>query len=200
MKGKLMNKYGHVTVTKRLTPKLKKRHDLALRLGSIMPDILLHTYIKGHTWDASYDKVSRRLRRLERHGRMNCLSFLSLGYALHYIEDYFTFPHNSWYPEPMSEHVLYEIKFMNYIREAKNDINKPMISNSGRGVSADRMLDYLITNHKQYAANEQGFDNDYSYITSVGYAFIANYVKLFMINSGKDIVIDMNESVMNPSF
>ena len=44
-----MNKYGHVTVTKRLTPKLKKRHDFALRLGSIMPDILLHTYIKGHT-------------------------------------------------------------------------------------------------------------------------------------------------------
>ncbi|MFQ8902460.1 MAG: hypothetical protein ACLR7D_11885 [Lachnospira eligens] len=40
-----MNKYGHVTVTKRLTPKLKKRHDFALRLGSIMPDILLHTYI-----------------------------------------------------------------------------------------------------------------------------------------------------------
>ncbi len=32
-----MNKYGHVTVTKRLTPKLKKRHDFALRLGSIMP-------------------------------------------------------------------------------------------------------------------------------------------------------------------
>ena len=73
-----MNKYGHVTVTKRLTPKLKKRHDLALRLGSIMPDILLHTYIKGHTWDSSYNKISRRLQRLERHGRMNCFSFLSL--------------------------------------------------------------------------------------------------------------------------
>lgn len=70
-----MNKYGHVTVTKRLTPKLKKRHDLALRLGSIMPDILLHTYIKGHTWDSSYNKISRRLQRLERHGRMNCFSF-----------------------------------------------------------------------------------------------------------------------------
>ena len=52
-----MNKYGHVTVTKRLTPMLKKRHDFALRLGSIMPDILLHTYIKGHTWDSSYNKV-----------------------------------------------------------------------------------------------------------------------------------------------
>ena len=60
-------------------------------------------------------------------------------------------------------------------------------------MSADRMLDYLVTNHKQYAANEQGFDNDYSFITSVGYAFVTNYVKLFMINSGKDIVIDMNE-------
>lgn len=59
MKGKLMNKYGHVTVTKRLTPNLKKRHDFALRLGSIMPDILLHTYIKGHTWDSSYDKIAR---------------------------------------------------------------------------------------------------------------------------------------------
>ena len=91
MKGKLMNKYGHVTVTKRLTPNLKKRHDFALRLGSIMPDILLHTYIKGHTWDSSYDKIARRLHRLERHGRMNCLSFLSLGYALHYIEDYLHF-------------------------------------------------------------------------------------------------------------
>ena len=41
MKGKLMNKYGHVTVTKRLTPNLKKRHDFALRLGSIMPDLLI---------------------------------------------------------------------------------------------------------------------------------------------------------------
>lgn len=71
-----MNKYGHVTVTKRLTPKLKKRHDFALRLGSIMPDILLHTYIKGHTWDSSYNKISRRLQRLERHGRMNCFLFV----------------------------------------------------------------------------------------------------------------------------
>ena len=60
-------------------------------------------------------------------------------------------------------------------------------------LAADRMLDYLITNHKQYAANEQGFDNDYSFISSVGYAFVDNYVKLFMINSGKDIVIEMNE-------
>lgn len=187
-----MNKYGHVTVTKRLTPKLKKRHDLALRLGSIMPDILLHTYIKGHTWDSSYDKIARRLRRLEKHGRMSCLSFLSLGYALHYIEDYFTFPHNSWYPEPMSEHVIYEIKFMNYIRDTRHNIVRPLISNSERGVSTDRMLDYLITSHKLYAANEQGFDNDYSYITSVGYAFIANYIKLFIINSGKDIVLDIN--------
>ncbi len=188
-----MNKYGHLTVTKRFTDKLKKRHAFALRLGSIMPDILVHTYIKGHTWESSYDKIARRLRRLERHGRINFLSFLSLGYALHYIEDYFTYPHNSWYPDTMSEHVLYEIKFMNYIKEADNNTSIHLTSHNRYGASADKMLDYLITSHKQYASYEQGFDNDYSYITSVGYEFVANYTKLFMINSGKDTFIDFSK-------
>ena len=32
-----MNKYGHVTVTKRLTPKLKKRHDFAF-INALYPN------------------------------------------------------------------------------------------------------------------------------------------------------------------
>lgn len=174
-----MNKYGHLTVTMRLTENLKKRHRLALVFGSILPDILVHTYIKGHTWSSSYSKVSKRLHRLEKHGRMNCISFLSLGYAIHYIQDYFTYPHNAWYTEPMSEHVLYEIKFTSYIRDTKELVNKTASGSETHTICADMMLEYLISNHIKYSEYEQGFENDYLYITTASNTIINNYIQLF---------------------
>ena len=163
-----MNKYGHVTVTKRLTPKLKKRHDFALRLGSIMPDILLHTYIKGHTWDSSYHKVPRRLQRLERHGRMNCFSFLSLGYALHYIEDYFTFPHNRTFDGSLRQHNTYEKHLKNelkaFVESGRADV---YAEKNLRFDTLNQLLDYIRERHNVYLDRKRSIEEDIHYILSV---------------------------------
>lgn len=64
-------------------------------LGSILPDILVHTYIKKHTWKSSFDNTVNRIQKLEEKGKNSRYSFLKLGYVLHYVEDFFTYAHNS---------------------------------------------------------------------------------------------------------
>lgn len=113
--GKIMKKKSHILVTKTLMNEIPGKYQPLLTLGSILPDLLFHTYITGHTWDSSYDKVSRWIYRLEKYGRNNFCFYLMLGYTLHYIEDFFTFAHNSSFDGGLCSHVEYEQKLSEYL-------------------------------------------------------------------------------------
>lgn len=65
-----MNKKSHIVFTKKMNIEVPSRCRVGLLVGSILPDILVHTYLTGHTWKAS--------------GAM----------ILHYIEDFFTMSHS----------------------------------------------------------------------------------------------------------
>ena len=45
--GKWMNKKSHVLITKKVTENIPERGRMWFLLGSILPDLLLHTYLKG---------------------------------------------------------------------------------------------------------------------------------------------------------
>lgn len=85
--GKIMKKKSHILVTKTLMNEIPGKYQPLLTLGSILPDLLFHTYITGHTWDSSYDKVSRWIYRLEKYGRNNFCFYLMLGYTLHLTKE-----------------------------------------------------------------------------------------------------------------
>ena len=52
-----MQKRGHILVTKKLIPLCMKHRNWVI-FGSICPDLLLHTFIKGHTYQAKHDRVN----------------------------------------------------------------------------------------------------------------------------------------------
>ena len=114
---KLMDKIGHLVVTKSLTGNMHKTHKAALLLGSILPDLFVYTYLEGHTWEATFDKIINHMEVLEEKGRGGCFSYLKLGWVLHYVEDYFTYPHNTIFEGTIPEHYAYEKKMTRWMRD-----------------------------------------------------------------------------------
>ena len=78
-----MDKIGHLVVTKSLTGNMHKTHKAALLLGSILPDLFVYTYLEGHTWEATFDKIINHMEVLEEKGRGGFFLFKTwLGPAL----------------------------------------------------------------------------------------------------------------------
>lgn len=156
-----MNKKGHLLITKKCMEKSLadefKGYRIWVMLGSIMPDFLYHTYLMGHTWNATFERTMKRLESLREWGGMNWYSCLWLGYLLHYIEDYFTYPHNTDYQGSLWEHILYEKELTKYLKEEKQ-------TEAGRNnVCAQNVkeLRYLLLEmHEEYVKECQGFQND----------------------------------------
>lgn len=112
-----MNKKSHIIFTKAIDTMLPLPCSKFLQIGCILPDILVHTYLVGHTWEASGKKVLRKLERLEDEGSLNIWFSLRLGMLLHYLEDYFTMAHSKYFKGNIRRHILYETKLLHYIRE-----------------------------------------------------------------------------------
>ena len=45
-----MDKIGHLVMTKSLAGNIHRAHKTALLFGSILPDLLVYTYINGHIY------------------------------------------------------------------------------------------------------------------------------------------------------
>ena len=90
-----MDKIGHLVMTKSLSGNIHRAHKAALLFGSILPDLLVYTYLEGHTWEATFEQITKQMKALEAKGRGGSFSYLKLGWILHYVEDYFTYPHNT---------------------------------------------------------------------------------------------------------
>lgn len=93
-------------------------------LGNIMPDINLFTYLQGHTYKESIGMVRANAKSLIQKKKWNGSSFYHLGVILHYVADYFTFPHNITFSGTLKEHCAYEKKlcthFYDFLTRKRN--------------------------------------------------------------------------------
>ena len=112
-----MDKIGHLVMTKSLSGNIHRAHKAALLFGSILPDLLVYTYLEGHTWEATFEQITKQMEALEAKGRGGSFSYLKLGWILHYVEDYFTYPHNTIFEGTIPEHYAYEKKMTKWMRE-----------------------------------------------------------------------------------
>lgn len=111
-----MNKKSHIVFTKKMNIEVPSRCRVGLLVGSILPDILVHTYLTGHTWKASGEMILNKLEKLEQSDSLNIWTALQLGMILHYIEDFFTMSHSRFFTGNIWEHIGYEIRLQRYIR------------------------------------------------------------------------------------
>lgn len=111
-----MNKKSHIVFTKKMNIEMTPLCRAGLLAGSILPDILVHTYLTGHTWKASKEKILNNLEKLEQSEGLTIWTALRLGMILHYIEDFFTMSHSRFFIGTIWEHIGYEWKMQRYIR------------------------------------------------------------------------------------
>ena len=156
-----MNKAGHIFVTQNCIKGEYCSYRRWLLFGSILPDLLFHTYLAGHTWEASFQRTIRGMERLQRAGEMGALSCVWLGYYLHFIEDYFTHPHNRNFRGGFVAHVIYEKRFTEYLTQSHRQ------EEDGYQVTNLNQLQSELTRlHEEYMNQSMpsfGYDEKYMY-------------------------------------
>lgn len=179
-----MNKIGHLKVTEWIAESVGIEYKFWLKLGSILPDILVHTYVTGHTWTASFHKTGLRITKLQQHGKKNRYSYLKLGYLIHYIEDYFTFPHNNWFTGNLAEHVQFETELTEHLFSLNNPGND--IKSTNHPMPAEQLISFLEELHLQYQQEQPDFDNDIKYILEAAHCVIYSFVVEFQENQERN--------------
>lgn len=162
-----MNKIGHIRITQKLPIYNLQQYTFWLLLGSILPDIMLHTYLTGHIYKKSFGQISKMMQRLEKYGKPGRISSLQLGFILHYIEDYFTYPHNEVFQGSMHKHCKYEMELTEYLQNQYKELNDTEPDGNRQVMSAEMLVDYIQKQHQQYCQENQGFENDRKYILRV---------------------------------
>lgn len=149
-----------------------KNHRKAFLLGSILPDCRPSFVTKKHEYNGTYEEVRESIRRLTvdcnlllRNHRVYCRR---MGEVIHYVADYFTYPHNSCYPGTLKDHCRYENELKHYLRayiqsgQAEKDQHVFY-----QFYSVEELFAYIEACHEEYMKDVHSVEQDALYITRV---------------------------------
>lgn len=126
-----MRKKSHISLAKHIVnisdmPGFDK-HRKAFYVGSILPDCKPSFLTKRHEITGTFDLVEHGIEKLTQGykdiGDLSTAYFTKLGEVIHYIADYFTFPHNKEYPGTMKQHCIYEGELKHKLRAYIRNLN-----------------------------------------------------------------------------
>ena len=140
-----MRKKSHISLAKHIVQisdiKNFDEHKKAFYIGSILPDCKPSFLTKRHEITGTFGLVEKGMYKLTQgYHRMDELStmyFTKLGEVMHYIEDYFTFPHNKEYPGTMKQHCVYEGQLKHKLREYIGNLNERDMKRWWSGLQLD---------------------------------------------------------------
>ncbi|HEX3022398.1 MAG TPA: zinc dependent phospholipase C family protein [Lachnospiraceae bacterium] len=145
----------------------------ALMVGSIVPDVVPTFLSKPHRIDTTFDiverKVARLVNELEQGANWSLRMIKDLGVILHYVTDYFTYPHNDCYEGTVLEHLQYELRLHQLIQQVmeKNECYELENVRISRNLNTEVILNYIIWNHETYLQEKSSMLNDCLYIQKV---------------------------------
>lgn len=127
-----MRKKSHISLAKHIVniSDLKNfdKHRKAFYVGSILPDCKPSFLTKRHEITETFDLVERGIEKLTQGYKgledLSTAYFTKLGEVVHYIADYFTFPHNKEYLGNMTQHCIYEGELKHKLREYIKNLNE----------------------------------------------------------------------------
>ena len=110
-----MRKKSHILLARYLADQMPaneslQSHRKAFCLGNILPDIQPSFITKRHEYFGTFDEVQGKIRRLVQVGENynDRVFWRRAGEVMHYIADYFTFPHNKTFDGTLRQHNSYE--------------------------------------------------------------------------------------------
>lgn len=120
-----MRKKSHISLARYLVRELNLnglvKHRKAFCLGSILPDLTPKMVTSPHEYETSYGEMQEFVEGIFTEGIDNewqgRVLWRRIGVVLHYLADYFTFPHNTSFDGNLKDHCMYESEMKYYMRD-----------------------------------------------------------------------------------
>ncbi len=169
----MMRKKSHISLAKYLVNSISEQdmmaHKKAFYLGSILPDCKPSFLTERHEIEGTFPKVQEQMRILveeQKNFQINTRVFYRrLGEIIHYIADYFTFPHNAHYIGSLKDHCIYEKKLKKSLKEyiESGEALKNCVwirNNQGVLNSTDAICEFIQMAHDRYVKRKNTVEGD----------------------------------------
>lgn len=178
-----MRKKSHISLARGVVHGLdmdeRFGHRLSLYFGSILPDCTISFLTKRHCMEETFDVCEKKMIGFLEHYKtrkkgISICSSVRMGVVLHYIADYFTFPHNAHYPGNLKDHCVYEESLKHqmrrFINNRRGSVDCVYDKRNAREIkSISDLLAYVREKHEKYVNDicNVNLDCAYSYIVSL---------------------------------
>ena len=183
-----MRKKSHISLAMYLVNHLETaelvNHRRSFYIGSILPDCKPSFLTTRHEFDGTFQMVKNRILKLTTQSDFqsdNSVSYMmDLGQIVHYIADYFTYPHNEIYDGNLKDHCVYEkqLKFSlrAYIKsgEAERNQNQPR-----QFETPQALFSFIQKAHDEYLKMKHSVEEDCMYIVRICHQVVAAILQLF---------------------
>ena len=172
----ILRKKSHILLARYLADQMPaneslQSHRKAFCLGNILPDIQPSFVTKRHEYFGTFDEVQGKISRLVENGLVEYndrVFWRRAGEIMHYIADYFTFPHNKTVDGSLRQHNTYEKHLKNelkvFVESGRADI---YAEKNLRFDTLNQLLDYIRERHNVYLDRKRSIEEDIHYILSV---------------------------------
>lgn len=189
-----MRKKSHITLASYLMNSegmtQLSTHKKAFYLGNLLPDCTPSFLTRRHNMEETFAILKKELRLLVEHydHTKGITSYFCrhLGIILHYVADYFTYPHNPFYPGNLKAHCRYEEALKHQIRSyVKSSYAVRERANSEKPKTVEQICQHIQAMHVQYANSIHSTFNDCTFITRVCHQitdFLLQFIDLSCMN------------------
>lgn len=180
-----MRKKSHISLARHIVNisgmQSFEKHKKAFYIGSILPDCKPSFITQRHEITGTFDLVEHGIEKLTQGyremGDLSTAYFTKLGEIVHYIADYFTFPHNKEYPGNIKQHCIYEGELKHALRSyikaiRDNDLQQwkteLKIEDLSRFQNKADICNFLKEEHRKYIQREtHSVQEDLRYIVGI---------------------------------
>lgn len=195
-----MRKKSHILLASYLADQMTaaeslQMHRKAFCLGSILPDCKPSFITTRHEFFGTFGSIQERMQFLVLNGTEVCSErtfWRRVGEILHYIADYFTFPHNKIFTGSFMEHNQYEkelkIRLKEYIKSGEaylNAVSEPMMQFR----NLTELIEFVKKSHESYLKGEHTIAEDIRNILFVCMQVVHGMFQLCMQYSSMKLAI-----------
>ena len=157
-------------------------HRKAFCLGSILPDIRPSFVTKKHEFFGTFDEIQDKIKELVTFGPEDSnarVYWRRFGEVIHYMADYFTFPHNKTYTGTLAQHNHYEKILKNNLKSCiKSGEAYKHLEEAIHFRSLTQLTEYIEKSHEHYLNKLRNVEEDIRYILNVCFQVIQGIVRL----------------------
>ena len=182
-----MRKKSHILLARYLADQLTvdeslQSHRKAFCLGSILPDIRPSFVVKKHEYFSTFGGIQEKMLQLVEHGPLEGkerVYWRNFGEVLHYVADYFTFPHNRTYTGSLYEHSQYEKILKQRLKICiKSGAAGAYVFRDVYFKNLEELTEFIQVSHTSYLRKKRNITEDIQYILMVCYQVIQGIVQL----------------------